>query len=270
MSEQDQYFLGYREAEQDRLQRQALDLADDSAWLFDRVGLSAGDSVLDVGCGPRGCLDLLARLVGRTGQVVGVEPSEEAVSRARQYVEEQHLDNVEVRVGEGRATGLARNAFDLVTTRLVLVNVPRPEELVAEAVALAKPGGAVAYHEVMWPLQIDPPLEAWDRLYDLVQDDADHNGIDLFVGRRTPRLLREHGLVDVHANAIAHVAPIGHSGRMLAFDFVENLTGRFLNDGLIQADELGALKAALLRHLQDPDTFVISCLFIQAWGHKRS
>src|SRR6516162_8562387 len=143
VSEPDRYFLGYREAEQDRLQRQALDLADDSAWLFDRVGLSAGDSVLDVGCGPRGCLDLLARVVGRTGQVVGVEPSEEAVSRARQYVEEQHLDNVEVRVGEGRATGLARNAFDLVTTRLVLVNVPRPHELVAEAIAIARPGGLV-------------------------------------------------------------------------------------------------------------------------------
>jgi ubiquinone/menaquinone biosynthesis C-methylase UbiE len=156
--EPDQYFLGYRHAEQDRLQRQALELADDSAWLFARVGLSSGQSVVEVGCGPRGCLDLLAALVGPTGTVTGIESSDEAVTRAREYVAAQGLHNVDVRVGDGRATGLDRNAFDVVTTRLVLVNVPQPEEFVAEAVAITRPGGVVAYHEVTWPLHIlDPP-----------------------------------------------------------------------------------------------------------------
>jgi hypothetical protein len=32
---------------------------------------------------------------------------------------------------------------------------------------------------------------------------------------------------------------------------------------------LSKLKAALKRHLEDPDTFVISCLYIQAWGRKQ-
>jgi trans-aconitate methyltransferase len=56
----DQYFLGYRPAEQERLQEQAMLLAGDAAWLFDQVGLRAGQSVVELGCGPRGCLDLLA------------------------------------------------------------------------------------------------------------------------------------------------------------------------------------------------------------------
>jgi hypothetical protein len=38
----DQYFLGYRRAEQERLQQQAMLLADEAAWLFDRVGLRPG------------------------------------------------------------------------------------------------------------------------------------------------------------------------------------------------------------------------------------
>ena len=39
MTEPDQFLLGYSEAEQDRLERQALELAEDSASLFRQVGL---------------------------------------------------------------------------------------------------------------------------------------------------------------------------------------------------------------------------------------
>ena len=269
MSESDEYLLGYRAAEQDRLGLQALKLADDSMWLFERVGVSAGQHVVDVGCGPRGCLDLLAALVGPTGTVVGIEPSEDAADRARMFVAGQRLSNVEVRVGDGRKTGLDRDAFDAVMTRLVLVNVPRPEELVAEAVAIARPGGVVAYHEVAWPLQaFDPPLAAWDRLYEMFVAHAELHGIDLFVGRRLARLLREHGLQDVHANAVTHVLVPEDARRMLPLDFVENLSTAFVDDGLVDVDELGLLKAALFEHLIDPNTFLVSALFVQAWGHK--
>jgi ubiquinone/menaquinone biosynthesis C-methylase UbiE len=269
MTEPDQYLLGYREAEQDRLQRQALELSDESAWLFRQVGLAPGHSVAEIGCGPRGCLDLLAEAVGPTGRVIGIERSEDAVARGQKFVADRGLTNVELRRGDGRDTGLARDSFDLVTSRLVLVNVPRPEELVAEAVAIAKPGGVVAYHEAAWPVHTyDPPLEEWDRLYEIVQAYAHLNGIDLFIGRRVARLLREHGLNDVRANAITHLYPIHHGRRMLALDFVENLGGRFVEQDLVGPDELTALKAALKRHLEDPDTFVISCLYMQAWGLK--
>jgi hypothetical protein len=41
------------------LQRQAEELAPDSLALLDRVGLRPGDSAIDMGCGPRGILELL-------------------------------------------------------------------------------------------------------------------------------------------------------------------------------------------------------------------
>ena len=43
---------------------QAEELAADSAALLDRVGLRPGQSAIDLGCGPRGVLDLLAERVG--------------------------------------------------------------------------------------------------------------------------------------------------------------------------------------------------------------
>jgi hypothetical protein len=121
----------------------------------------------------------------------------------------------------------------------------------------------------MWPLYtIDPPLEAWDRLYAVFQSYADVNGIDLFMGRRVPRLLRDHGLKDIRSNAITRVHPLGHGMRMVGVDIIENLGTRFIEHDLIDADELVTLKAELRRHLEDPDTFVISSLMVQAWGRK--
>src|SRR5262245_46304569 len=130
----DPYLLGYRTAEQERLERQADELAPDSEALFDRIGVAAGWRAAELGCGPRGCLGLLSRRVGATGRVVGVERSGEQVERARRFAREAELANVEVLEGDARATGLPGKSFDLATARLVLVNVPRPEEIVAEMV----------------------------------------------------------------------------------------------------------------------------------------
>ena len=267
MTEPDQYFLGYREAEQVRLQRQAQELAHEARALFDRIGVPPGARVVEIGCGPQGCLDVLAERVGPSGHVVGVERSEDAVGLARRLVADRGLANVEVLHGDARATGLRRGAFDVSTARLVLVNVPQPEEIVAEAVALVRPGGVVAFHEADWGAHVcDPPLPAWTRSLELLEAYSRSNGIDLFVGRRLPRLLREAGLRDVRVTPLIHVYPPGHGRRTIMFDFVENLSERLLAQKLIAERELDDLKSALKGHLEDPNTLVVSHLFFQAWG----
>ncbi len=53
MTQADPYFLGYRQAELARLQQQALQLAHESAWLFDQVDLQPGARVIEIGCALR-------------------------------------------------------------------------------------------------------------------------------------------------------------------------------------------------------------------------
>lgn len=67
MSESDPYLLGYRKAEQERLERQADELALDSERLFDEIGVRDGWRVGEMGCGPRGCLELLNDYVSANG-----------------------------------------------------------------------------------------------------------------------------------------------------------------------------------------------------------
>src|SRR5262245_66535061 len=114
MAQRDEYLLGYRRAEQERLQEQARQLADESAWLFDQLAIASAARVVELGCGPHGCLDLLAQRVGPSGTVIGVERSGDAVELARAMVREQDLGNVEIVHGDARATGLPRGEFDLV------------------------------------------------------------------------------------------------------------------------------------------------------------
>jgi ubiquinone/menaquinone biosynthesis C-methylase UbiE len=143
------------------LQQQAQQLAHESSWLLDQIGVAQGASVVEIGCGPHGCLDLLAERVGPSGRVVGVERSSEAVALARRLIAQRNLANVDVVEADARATGLPKASFDLATSRLVLVNVPRPEQIVAEAAALVRPGGWVAFHEADYISHVcDPPSAA--------------------------------------------------------------------------------------------------------------
>ena len=267
MADEDPYLLGYRHAEQDRLERQAVELAGESARLFDEIGVRAGWRAVEMGCGPRGCLDLLAARVGAAGRVVGVERSGEQVARARRFVADHGLANVEVREGDARATGLAPASFDLATARLVLVNVPEPEEIAAEMVRLVRPGGWVALHEPDVSTQrCDPPLPASDRLLELLNEYARRNGIDRAIGVRAPRLLRDLGVRDVRVHPLVHVYPLGHGRRFLWVEFVENVRARIVESGIASDAEIDELTGALRRHLEDPATLVVSSLFLQVYG----
>ena len=269
MAERDPYFLGHSVVEQQRLQQQARELADESRRFFEEIAIPATARVVEIGCGPQGCLGLLADRVGPTGAVVGVEMSEHAVELARRFVAERGLTNVEVRHGNGKTTGLPRASFDVATARLVLVNIPDPEEVVAEMVALVRPGGTVALHEADWCAHVcDPPLPAWDRLFTALRLYSEANGIDLFIGRRIPRMLRAAGLVDVQVYPLIHVYAPGNSRRPIFLQFVSNLRDRIVAHGLITEAEFGDAIKQLADHLDNPATVVVSHLFFQAWGRK--
>ena len=269
MGQGDQYFLGYSPGEQERLQRQALWLAPDATQLFDRIGVGPGFRAVEIGCGPLGCLEILSQRVGPTGSVVGVEINADAVALARKHLADNEIKNVEVLQGDAKATDLPRESFDLATARLVLVNVPQPQRIVDEMAALVKPSGAVAFHEADWGLHLcDPPLAAWDRLLGVLLDYSKLNGIDQFIARRVPRMLRAAGLVEVQVNPIVRAYPIGNPRRAFVLQFAKNLRDRIVGQGLISEVEFNESVAAVKFHLDDPATLVLSFLNIQAWGRK--
>ena len=263
------YLLGHSYDEERRLKQQAEELRQESARMFDRIGIEKGSRAIDLGCGPQGVLDILSERVGPAGQVVGVERDRGSVAEAERFVADRALRNVSVIERDAAATAIPEASIDLVHARLLLVNVPHAESVVQEMIRLARPGGVVASHEADYlPHLCDPPLRAWDRLFEIFKRYSASNGIDLFVGRRVHRLFCQAGLKDIEVHPIIHVYPHGHGRKLIFWQFLQNVRDRILEQGLIAEAEFSECMAGLKEHLGRPDTLVVSHLFFQVWGRK--
>jgi SAM-dependent methyltransferase len=263
------YALGTNPDERDRLRRQAEELRDHSAALLDRVGIERNWSAIDLGCGPRGIVDLLADRVGPAGRVTGLEYNPDSVALAREFAVSRGLANVGIVEGDARRTGLPASSFDVVHTRTVLINIPEPAEVVTEMVRLARPGGWVAAMEPDVVLSLCyPPHPAWDRLVEIFLQVQDGDAADPYVGRRLPELFRQAGLVDVGVEAKADIYPVGHSRRTVRLDLMRSMRPKILERGIATERELDDLDRAAREHLDHPDTLVMPHLLFLAWGRK--
>jgi ubiquinone/menaquinone biosynthesis C-methylase UbiE len=263
------YALGSSPGESARLQRQADELAADSAALLDRVGLRPGQHAIDLGCGPRGILDLLAERVMPSGRVIALDADPAHAAMAAEFAAKRGLSGVEIITADARATGLPAGSFDLVHARTLLTNLPDPAEVTAEMMRLAKPGGCVASTEPDTEHALCyPPHPAFDRLRDIFTAAFRRNGADPWIGRRVPELFRQAGLEDVNVEARVQMYPPGNSRRTIRLDLVRSMRPQVLEMGLASDADLDELDAAARPHLTDPRTVVMSGLLFLTWGRK--
>jgi ubiquinone/menaquinone biosynthesis C-methylase UbiE len=263
------YALGSSAGESARLRRQAEELAPDSAALLDRVGLRPGQSAIDLGCGPRGILDLLAGRVSPGGRVVGLDADPAHTAMAAEFVSGRALSGVEILTADARHTGLPSGSFDLVHARTLLINLPDPAQVVAEMVRLAKPEGVVAVAEPDTEHALCyPPNRAWDRICAIFRVAFSRNGADPAIGRRVPELFRHAGLTEVGVESRTQMYPPGNSRRTVRLDLVRAMRRQIVEMGLADEAELDELDAAARPHLEDPRTVVMSGLLFLVWGRK--
>jgi len=83
-----------KDAEHERLIRQAALIAPNTERLFRQAGIGPGQRVLDVGSGVGDVSMLLARIVGPSGEVVGIERDASSIGRAEARAAAAGLLNV--------------------------------------------------------------------------------------------------------------------------------------------------------------------------------
>jgi demethylmenaquinone methyltransferase/2-methoxy-6-polyprenyl-1,4-benzoquinol methylase/phosphoethanolamine N-methyltransferase len=86
--------------------------------MVDLLPLHDGDAVLDVGCGTGDLAIEVVKRVGSLGKVVGIDGSEEMITRARQKAHRRHLP-LEFRVEEIERLALPDHSFDVVVSSLL-------------------------------------------------------------------------------------------------------------------------------------------------------
>jgi ubiquinone/menaquinone biosynthesis C-methylase UbiE len=262
------YLLGHSQNEELRLRRQAEELRHESARLLDRLKLRSGDRAIDLGCGPQGVLDLLSERVGVNGSVVGVEKNDMSVGIAKRFVANRKFNNVEVIHGDATATGLPEASFDLVHSRLVLVNVPNVEAVVNEMTRLARPAAWLPVTRQITSrtsaILLFEPGTVFSRSSKSTQ--LPTASTFMLVAVRTGFSVMQGSSILKYP--IVSVFPHGHNRRMIFWDFLQNVRDRILEQKLMDESEFDELTTELKEHLDRSNTLVVSHLFFQVWGRK--
>jgi hypothetical protein len=96
------------------------------------------------------------------------------------------------------------------------------------------------------------------------------NGGNGFIGRALPGMLRERGVQDVQVRIDVDTPVLGDYRRNHLVSLIDSVREKVIALGLLDERTLADHRAALMQHLENPETVVIDKLFVQAWGQKPS
>jgi ubiquinone/menaquinone biosynthesis C-methylase UbiE len=182
-----------------RLERRAK--ADDEVAARDvylgLLDISAGERVLDVGCGSGAVTRDIAGRVGPAGLAVGLDPSPALLAIARELAE-GFGDRVEFREGDALRLPFPDRSFDAVVCVTVLSHVPNGEAAIPELVRVLRAGGRLGVFD------LDTDMTAFthpdrDLTRRIIAAASDATAVNGWLVRQMPFLFQRAGLVDVRA-----------------------------------------------------------------------
>jgi len=146
MSKENTYILGTNKEELTRLEVQHKVWSSEAKRGWDLAKFKTGQTILDLGCGPGYCTEELARIVGKTGKVIGVDRSDIFISHLNQIKQSTQL-SIEARLSDFDTLLLDPDSLDGVYCRWALAWISNPEEILSKIKDALKPKGKMVIHE---------------------------------------------------------------------------------------------------------------------------
>jgi SAM-dependent methyltransferase len=187
--------FGYTNAEHERLMRQAARIDSVTERLFREAGIGPGQRVLDLGSGVGDVAMLVARIVGPSGEVIGIERDGSSVARAKARVADAGLRNVSFTQTDVNEI-VGDKPFDAAVGRFILMFLPDPVSVLRPVVRLVHPGGVVAFQEPSWTvmLALGARLPLWFRVRQLIHEILLRSGANPEMGLALYPIFQEVGL----------------------------------------------------------------------------
>jgi cyclopropane fatty-acyl-phospholipid synthase-like methyltransferase len=194
MAKRPEYPFGYSDEEAQRLEIQAALIEDLLEITFRKAGLTVGMHVLDLGCGVGDVSFLVARMVGPTGSVLGIDRAEPSIARARRRASAAGIRNVAFEQAD-LTSFMPEQTFDAVVGRFVLLYLREPEALLSRLRGRVRPGGVFAIQEQdLSQASQSPPSELFQTVYSWISGAFDVGGAEREMGSKLHKAFLDAGL----------------------------------------------------------------------------
>ncbi len=269
-NQQGNYLLGVNQRELERLQFQHSVWGQVTRKFLERIGVQKGWRCLDVGAGPGFVSMDLRELVGETGEVTALEPSQFYLEWLSNKIATKGWNNVKLVQGTAEDASLPSRHFDLVFVRWVVAFVPNPEQFLTRLFPALRVGGIIAVQDYYYEgLSLYPQGGSWDAMPAIVRAYYRSGGGDSYVTAKIPAIFKKHGLdlVDLTPTCLAG-GPMS-SVMEWAHRFFSLHIPLMAEKGVISIDQANALLADWQAHRQNPETLFFSPLVVDVAGIVR-
>ena len=113
------------------------------------VEIKEGNTVLDLGSGAGNDVFVARHLVGKTGQVIGVDMTEAMIEKANINKDKLGYKNVEFRLGEVENLPVDNDSIDVTVSNCVINLVPNKRKAYQEVYRTLKKGGKFAISDIV-------------------------------------------------------------------------------------------------------------------------
>jgi SAM-dependent methyltransferase len=137
----------------------------------------------------------VARVVGPTGEVVGVERDSASIAVAESRVKAAGLHNVSFECGDLNELRMD-NPFDAAVGRYILMFLPDPGSVLRSVVSMVREGGVIALQEISWTpmLALGARLPLWSRVLGAIHETLLRSGANPEMGLDLYRVFQQIGL----------------------------------------------------------------------------
>ncbi len=203
------YILGTETAELHRLGLQHQVWSSEAIKGWELAGFTAGQTLLDLGCGPGFCTTELAYIAGEQGKVIGIDKSSHFIDFLDNWARQLSL-NIETQCCNFDEMVLEDNSIDGIYDRWALAWISNPKEILSKLHKALKKGGVIVTQEYFdWStLQTEPHIPALAKgIAAALQSLRDQNDID--VGRKLPVYFEECGYEVISSRPLTKMATPG-------------------------------------------------------------
>lgn len=229
------YVLGSDQAELERLTQQHATWVGQAQSLIERAGLSAGQTLLDLGCGPGLTTMQLARVVGRGGRVIARDASADFITHLELELKRLGIDHVVPSLGPVEELDLPESSLDGAFARWLFCWLPDAGALLSTVSRALRPGGAIVCQEYFdWgAMKLVPRSPAHDRVVDACMVSWRDAGATIDIGEQLPGLAAECGLRLEYAAPLARVGRPGSPVWSWISAFFDSYLPRLVAQGLL-------------------------------------